>query len=73
VRKKRDVDRFSQAVSTLKKSQARVVAACRRRKSRHESSSRRGAGGRPWPMRIVRAEVAEMEMPRPRSSPTLRL
>jgi hypothetical protein len=40
------VNPFSQAVSTVKKSQASVVAACWRRKSRHESSSRCGAGRR---------------------------
>jgi hypothetical protein len=40
--------RFNQAVSTVKKSQASVVAACWRRNLRHDSSSRCGAGGNPW-------------------------
>ena len=51
---------------------ATVVAACWRRNWRQLSRSRCGAGGRPAAARIVRTEVAETVMPRPRSSPTIR-
>src|SRR5215218_6053960 len=59
------VDPCEPAVSTVKKSQASVVAACWRRNLRQESSSRRGAGGTPWRRRIARTEVADTEIPRP--------
>ena len=70
--KKRMWIRFSQSVSTVRKSQAMVTAACWRRNWRQLSRSRCGAGGRPAAARIARSEVAETAMPRPRNSPTIR-
>jgi hypothetical protein len=64
--------RRSQTVSTVKKSQARIDSPCARRKLRHDSRSRRGAGGNPALARMFRTEVAETATLSLRSSPTIR-
>src|SRR6266571_4364509 len=55
--------RRSKTVSTLRKSQASVVAACWRRNERQSSSPRSGAGGTPEARRTLRTSVAETSMP----------
>jgi hypothetical protein len=64
--------RRSQTVSTVKKSQARVLAACWRRKARQLGRSRCGAGGTPARASTLRTSVADTLTPRLRSSPTMR-
>jgi hypothetical protein len=71
--KKSTYSRCIQTVSTVKKSQASVVAACWRRNDRQVVCARCGAGGRPSRANTFRTAVAEMLIPRLRSSPTIRL
>ena len=59
-------------VSTVKKSQARMPDAWERRNCPHVGP-RRGAGLMPAARRIVAIDVADTRMPRPRSSPWIRL
>jgi hypothetical protein len=51
--------RRSVAVSTVKKSHARMPAACWWRNARQVVAVRRGAGSRPWRCSVVRIAVAE--------------
>ena len=55
--------RHSHTVSTVKKSQATIPAACRRRNARQVVVVRRGAGSSPCRRSIVRIVVAETETP----------
>src|SRR6266536_4854503 len=55
------------------KSQASVLAACARKKARHDERVRCGAGLRPASSSTLRTEVAATRTPRPLSSPTIRL
>jgi hypothetical protein len=64
--------RRSQMVSTVKKSQARMPAACRRRNDRQVVEARRGAGSTPWARSTRRMELAEIWQPRRSSSPQIR-
>jgi hypothetical protein len=50
-----------------------MLAACARKNVRHEERVRCGAGWRPSSSSTFRTEVAETGMPRPLSSPTIRL
>ena len=56
----------------MRKSQASVLAACARRNARHDERLRSGAGRRPASRSTFRTDVAEMEIPKPLSSPTIR-
>ncbi len=49
-----------------------MVAACWRRKARHDSRARSGAGGKPAPISTLRTVVGETLTPRPLSSSTIR-
>src|SRR6266540_4079863 len=60
-------------VSTVRKSQASVLDACARKNARHDDCVRCGAGWRPASSSTLRTEVADTGMPRPLSSPTIRL
>ena len=71
-RKTSTYSRRSQTVSTLKKSQARIVSPCARKNERQLSRSRCGAGGTPAAASTVRTSVADTLMPSLRSSPTIR-
>ncbi len=62
---------FSLAVSTVKKSQARIAAACWPRSCLHMGPPGRGAGPRPWRRTIVRMAVAETAVPSFNSSPRI--
>jgi hypothetical protein len=64
--------RRSHNVSTVKKSQATIPAACWRRTDRKVVSTRRGEGSNPCRRSIVRMVVAETLMPRCWSSPLMR-
>jgi hypothetical protein len=64
--------RRSKTVSTVRKSQASVVAPCWRRKERQSAWPRCGAGGMPALLRTLRTNVAETSIPSLRSSPTIR-
>ena len=64
--------RRSQTVSTVKKSQARMPVACRRRNDRKLVGARRGAGSMPWARSTLRIELAEIWQPRRSSSPRIR-
>ena len=57
----------------MRKSQASRLPACARRNARHEERVRCGAGRRPASSSTLRTDVAETGMPRPLSSPTIRL
>src|SRR5215213_4889252 len=59
-------------VSTVKKSQATIPAACWRRNARQVVVVGRGAGSSPWRRSVVRIVVAETETPRCWSSPLIR-
>ena len=61
--------RRSQTVSTVKKSQATIPAACWRRNARQVVVARRGAGSSPWRRSVVRIAVAETRTPSRSSSP----
>jgi hypothetical protein len=50
-----------------------MLEACARPNARHDESVRSGAGGRPAASSTLRTDVAETPMPRPLSSPTIRL
>ena len=50
-----------------------MLDACARKKARHDECVRCGAGWRPASSSTLRTEVAETGMPRPLSSPTIRL
>jgi hypothetical protein len=50
-----------------------MVAACARKKVRHDECVRHGGGWTLASSRTLRTEVAETAMPRPLSSPTIRL
>jgi hypothetical protein len=63
--------RRSQMVSTVKKSQATIPAACWRRNAR-QVVGRRGAGSSPWRRSVVRIAVAQTRIPRRSSSPLMR-
>src|SRR6266545_2815717 len=60
-------------VSTVRKSQASMLAACARKKARHDECIRCGAGWFRASSSTLRTEVAETAIPRPLSSPTIRL
>jgi hypothetical protein len=62
----------SQVVSTVKKAQATIPAACWRRNARQVVAARRGAGSSPWRRRVVRIAVAETCAPSCCSSPLMR-
>src|SRR6266496_1699263 len=62
--------RRSRTVSTVRKSQANVVAACARRNERQSSWPRWGAGGTPAALSKLRTKEAETSIPSLRSSPT---
>jgi hypothetical protein len=64
--------RRSQMVSTVKKSQARIPAACWRRNARQIVVAGRGAGSSPWRRSVVRIAVAETCAPSCCSSPLMR-
>jgi hypothetical protein len=64
--------RRSQTVSTVKKSQATIPAACWRRNARQVVLARRGAGSSRWWRSVVRIAVAEACTPRRSSSPWMR-
>jgi hypothetical protein len=64
--------RRSLTVSTVKKSQARMPVACRRRNDRQVVGARRGAGSMPWARSTLRIELAEIWQPRRSSSPRIR-
>src|SRR6266511_1999194 len=64
--------RCKKAVSTVRKSQANVVAACWRKNTRHDRRTRSGAGGRRPSISTLRTVVGETTTPRPLSSPTIR-
>jgi hypothetical protein len=57
----------------VRKSHASMLDACARKKARHDECVRCGAGCRPASSSTLRTEVAETVMPRPLSSPTIRL
>jgi hypothetical protein len=57
--------------STVGRPQAKVLAACARRKARHDECVRYGAGWTPASSSTLLTEVAETGMPRPLSSPTI--
>jgi hypothetical protein len=61
----------SQAVSTVKKSTARIPRAWDLRNSLQDRPLRRGAGPRPQRRRIVRIAVADTQTPSFRSSPRI--
>src|SRR5919198_298158 len=63
--KKRTSIRCRKAVSTVRKSQASMLAACARRKARQDEWLRSGAGRRPPASSTFRTEVADTEMPKP--------
>jgi hypothetical protein len=63
---------FSLIVSIVKKSVARIPAACERRNSVQVGPARRGAGCRPWRSRIARTVVAEILISSFISSPRIR-
>jgi hypothetical protein len=65
-------NRRSQMLSTVKKSQATIPAACCRRNTRQVVAIRRGAGSIPWRRSVVRTAVAEIQIPRCCSSPLMR-
>src|SRR5664279_2626141 len=64
--------RRSSTVSTVKKSQARIVCACARQNCRHVGPVLRGAGSRPARCRMFHTVAAATRWPRPRSSPWMR-
>jgi hypothetical protein len=64
--------RRSMIVSTVKKSQATIPAACWRRNARQVVGARRGAGSRPWARSTRRIELADTRQPRRSSSPWIR-
>jgi hypothetical protein len=59
-------------VSTVKKAQARMAAACWRRNDRPLVEARRGAGSRPWARNTRLIELADTRTPRCNSSPWMR-
>src|SRR5664280_1596975 len=67
-----DVERLEPDLSTVKKSVARIPAACDRRNWVQVGPVRRGAGFRPDRSRIVRTVVAEILIPSFSSSPRIR-
>jgi len=64
--------RWSQPVSTVKKSTAMMLFACARKNSRHDGPLRVPAGPSCSSRRIFLTVVADTTMPRPFSSPTMR-
>jgi hypothetical protein len=56
--------RWKKTVSTVKKSQARIPAACWRRNDRQLVAVRRGAGSRPWARSTRLIELADTRTPR---------
>jgi hypothetical protein len=64
--------RCRKTVSTVRKSHASTLAACARRKARHDECVRCGAGCRPASSSTFRTEVADTLMPTPFSSPAMR-
>ena len=50
-----------------------MLAACARKKTRHDEDVRCGAGRRPTSRSSLRTDVAETAIPTPLSSPTIRL
>jgi hypothetical protein len=61
--------RRKETVSTVKKSQATIPAACWRRNAHQVVAARRGARSSPWRPSVVRITVAERRTPRWSSSP----
>ena len=70
--KKSTYNRWSETVSTVKKSTASMLCACARRNSRQESPARSPAGPRPACRSSLRTVVAETVKPSPLSSPAIR-
>jgi hypothetical protein len=70
--KKSTYSRRSRTVSTVKKSQASVVAVCWRRNERQLCDVRSGAGGTRERTSTLRTKLAETLMPSVRSSPAIR-
>src|SRR5215218_6111000 len=64
--------RRRQMVSTVKKSHARMLAACWRRKARQVVAVGRGVGSSPWRRSVVRIAVTETRMPSRSNSPLMR-
>jgi hypothetical protein len=64
--------RRSQIVSTVKKSQATIPAACRRRNTCHEVAARLGARSSRWQRSVVRIADADTCTPSRSSSPLIR-
>jgi len=64
--------RRRKTVSTVKKSQAMIPAACWRRNDRQLVGGHLGAGSRPWAHRILRIELADTRQPSRNSSPWIR-
>ena len=64
--------RRRKTVSTVKKSQATIPAACWGRNDRQFAAPRRGAGSRPGAHSILRIEPADTRPPRRNSSPWMR-
>ena len=66
--------RCRNTVSTVRKSQAWMLAAWRRRNDRHvvDLAARRGAGWRPLARRTLAMELAEIRQPSRSSSPRMR-
>jgi hypothetical protein len=65
-------NRRRKTVSTVKKSQARMPVACRRRNDRQLVAARRGTGSRPWAHSTRRIELADTRTPRRSNSPWIR-
>jgi hypothetical protein len=70
--KNRTYSRCRNTVSTVRKSQATMPAACRPRTDRQVVEASRGAGWRPLARRTLAMELAETWQPRCSSSPRMR-
>jgi hypothetical protein len=65
-------NRRKNTVSTVKKSQARMPAAWRRRNDRQVVATRRGAGSIPWVRSTRPIELADTWQPKRSNSPRIR-
>jgi hypothetical protein len=65
-------NRHRQVVSTVKKSQATIPAACRRENARQVVAVGRGVGSSPWLRSVVGIAVAETRTSSRSSSPWMR-
>ena len=70
--KNKTYTRRNQTVSTVNKSQARIVCPCWRRNDRQLETTRSGAGGMTARASTFRTSVAETVIPSLRNSPTIR-